>query len=100
MFEQLFQHLRALESTDGIRRIVTLDQQFRTHPVLGEFVSAQFYDRHGEAFRNGRPDPADFAPRLAGVRRTASGLDRRPGGNGARDRAEQDPRGRGEGDRP
>ena len=39
MFEQLFQHLRELESTDGIRRIVTLDQQFRTHPVLGEFVS-------------------------------------------------------------
>ena len=61
MFEQLFQHLRALESTDGIRRIVTLDQQFRTHPVLGEFVSAQFYARHGEAFRNGRPDPAEFA---------------------------------------
>lgn len=60
MFEQLFQQLRTLESTDGIRRIVTLDQQFRTHPVLGEFVNAQFYAQHGEAFSNGRPDPVDF----------------------------------------
>ncbi|GAA0985099.1 ATP-dependent RecD-like DNA helicase [Nocardioides aquaticus] len=60
MFEQLFQQLRALERADGISRVVTLDQQFRTHPVLGEFVSTHFYEPYGEAFTNGRPDPTEF----------------------------------------
>ena len=86
MFEQLFQHLREFESTDGIRRIVTLDQQFRTHPVLGEFVSAQFYDRHGDAFRNGRPETrlAEFAHGLAAYEgRPAAWVDV-PANSGAR----------------
>jgi len=39
-----------MEATDGIRRTVTLDQQFRMHPKLAEFVSGTFYAPYGERF--------------------------------------------------
>ena len=45
MFERLYMKLKKLEQTDGIRRVVTLDTQFRMHPVLGEFVSENFYEK-------------------------------------------------------
>lgn len=48
MFEHLFVTLKELEKKDGIKRTVTLDKQYRTHPVLGDFVSKNFYEKHGE----------------------------------------------------
>ena len=51
LFEKLFTDL---QRRDGIRRTVTLDCQYRMHPQLGSFVSAQFYEPHGEAFESGR----------------------------------------------
>ncbi|GAE27525.1 hypothetical protein JCM9140_3677 [Halalkalibacter wakoensis JCM 9140] len=48
MFEHLFQTLKILQKKDGILRTVTLDKQYRTHPVLGDFVSSNFYEKHGE----------------------------------------------------
>ncbi|WP_052866789.1 DEAD/DEAH box helicase [Streptomyces niger] len=57
--ESLFQRLaRQWEhgSRDGHSRFVRLDTQFRMHPVLGSFVSDNFYDRK---LRNGR-DAAEF----------------------------------------
>ncbi|MFF7655775.1 DEAD/DEAH box helicase [Streptomyces sp. NPDC007983] len=57
--ESLFQRLaRQWEhgSSDGHPRFVRLDTQFRMHPVLGSFVSDNFYDRK---LRNGR-DGAEF----------------------------------------
>ncbi|MFI6934929.1 DEAD/DEAH box helicase [Streptomyces sp. NPDC050287] len=57
--ESLFQRLaRQWErgSSDGHHRFVRLDTQFRMHPVLGSFVSENFYDRR---LRNGR-DAAEF----------------------------------------
>lgn len=65
LFERLFNDLRQREATDGIRRTVTLDEQYRMHPVLGQFVSDQFYAPYGEAFRSPRP-AADFAHELPG----------------------------------
>lgn len=58
LFERIYGVLRQREQKDGIRRVVTLKQQFRMHPVLGEFVSKQFYPPE-EQF--GSPKPAsDF----------------------------------------
>lgn len=57
LFERLFMILQEHEKRDGIRRVVTLDQQYRMHPVLGQFVSDTFYAAHNpsEAFSSGRP---------------------------------------------
>jgi len=50
MFEQLWNSAKKLESSDGIRRTVTLDAQYRMHPLLGNFVNDNFYMPHGEYF--------------------------------------------------
>jgi superfamily I DNA and/or RNA helicase len=54
LFARMFGILQDLEARDGIRRTVTLDVQYRMHPVLGDFVSDVFYQPHGEGFRSGR----------------------------------------------
>ena len=41
LFQRLWKQLR------GTGRVVMLDTQFRMHPVLGEFVSREFYEREG-----------------------------------------------------
>lgn len=55
LFERLFDDLCEREQRDGVRRVQTLDRQFRMHPVLGTFVSDVFYKHHGEAFKSPRP---------------------------------------------
>jgi len=55
LFQRLFESMRAREAVDGIKRTVTLDVQYRMHPVLGGFVSDTFYAPHGEAFRSETP---------------------------------------------
>lgn len=59
MFQYLFsERLKALEKQDPehIRR-VTLDKQYRMHPVLGDFISRNFYERFdpNEKFSSGLP---------------------------------------------
>ena len=63
LFERLFLHVKSLEAQDGIKRWVTLDTQYRMHPVLGAFVSDAFYKPHNEAF--GSPDSATENPAFA-----------------------------------
>lgn len=63
MFEYMFvDRLPMLEKLDGITRRVTLDTQYRMHPLLGDFVSRNFYERFdaGEKFGSGRP-ASDFS---------------------------------------
>jgi len=48
MFEYLFKRLQKLEENDGIQRTITLDAQFRTHPLLGKFSSENFYELYDE----------------------------------------------------
>ncbi|HNM19326.1 MAG TPA: AAA domain-containing protein [Nitrospira sp.] len=55
LFQRLFESMRAREAADGIKRTVTLDVQYRMHPVLGTFVSDTFYAPYGEAFRSEKP---------------------------------------------
>ncbi|TWF75635.1 AAA domain-containing protein [Pseudonocardia hierapolitana] len=66
LFERLFTKLRDCERRDGTKRVITLDRQFRMHPVLGSFVSEQFYAPHGEHVANGRADGTAFAHDLPG----------------------------------
>ena len=43
--ESLFQRLyRQLQKQDGVRRVTMLEDQYRMHPVIGDFVSSCFYD--------------------------------------------------------
>jgi len=64
LFQRMRLMLQDLEKTDGIRRVVMLDTQFRMHRVLGDFVSAQFYEKVGlEAVKTTRKDDEfAFAP--------------------------------------
>jgi superfamily I DNA/RNA helicase len=67
MFQYLFStRLKTLEEYDGITRRVTLDKQYRMHPLLGSFISRNFYERFDptEQFGSGRP-VNDFAHALA-----------------------------------
>lgn len=55
LFERLRVQLERLERTDGVQRVVMLDTQFRMHPVLGDYVSKNFYESVGmEPVRSGR----------------------------------------------
>lgn len=44
LFERMVTQFREREGQDGVKRVVVLDTQYRMHPVLGEFVSSQFYE--------------------------------------------------------
>jgi hypothetical protein len=58
LFERLFVDLDARERTGEPKRVVTLDTQFRMHPVLGDFVSRAFYEPHGTVLKSGLPATA------------------------------------------
>jgi DNA polymerase III delta prime subunit len=75
MFEYLFNSLKKLEETDGIKRIITLDTQYRMHPLLGTFASENFYEKHSEKERFGNGAPERFAGDFA---YTLSGIDGKP----------------------
>ena len=63
LFQRLFADLRQRERVDGIKRTVTLDVQYRMHPILGRFISDTFYAPHGESLTSGRPE-TDFSHSL------------------------------------
>lgn len=66
LFERMWVLLRALEQKDGIRRTVTLNAQYRMHPVLGSFVSRELYEVHEDgAIESPRP-AAEFSHDLPG----------------------------------
>ena len=50
MFQYLMQKAKDLTALDHIPRSITLNAQYRMHPLLGEFVSKNFYDQYGEGF--------------------------------------------------
>lgn len=52
MFEYIKEKLQELEKNDHIPRTITLDAQYRMHPVLGEFVNHHFYAPYGEGFES------------------------------------------------
>jgi hypothetical protein len=72
MFEYLFSRLKKLEEKDAIKRTVTLDAQYRTHPLLGDFASENFYykntvkEKFDERYRSPLPSKY-FTQQLHGI---------------------------------
>lgn len=65
LFEILMDKARMLEKKDGIKRVITLNSQFRMHPELGNIVSNYFYKNDGGI---SSPRPAsDFAHNYHGL---------------------------------
>lgn len=64
LFERLFEDLKSRERAGEPQRVVTLDTQFRMHPILGDFVSRAFYEPHGTSLKSGRP-ASEFPVTLA-----------------------------------
>lgn len=52
MFGYLKNRALELETYDGIKRAITLNNQYRTHPILGKFISDNFYKQHDEDFNS------------------------------------------------
>jgi hypothetical protein len=80
LFERLWVLLRALEQKDNIRRTVTLNAQYRMHPVLGGYVSREFYEVHDDGSIESPRTADEFAHDLPGyvkdgVPRVAAWLD-------------------------
>lgn len=66
MFQYLFNRAKQLEKQDGKPRTITLDAQYRSHPLLGQFASDQFYAPYGEGYTSPLPDKF-FSQKLEGV---------------------------------
>ena len=56
MFEHLMNKAKLLEMHDGVKRTITLDAQYRMHPLLGRFINDNFYGPHKEDFKSPLPD--------------------------------------------
>ncbi len=53
MFKKLKERAQKLKELDGKERFITLNKQYRMHPLLGGLVSGVFYESHNEGFGNG-----------------------------------------------
>jgi hypothetical protein len=73
LFERLFLYLRDLEGSDGIKRTVTLDRQFRMHPRLGQFVSQTFYEHHSEQRISPGREASEFGHTVPGLEDKVAG---------------------------
>lgn len=71
MFEHLFETLKKLEKQDGIIRTVTLDKQYRTHRVLGDFISKNFYEKHGQSHIGSDLPYSEFSHNIKGLENKA-----------------------------
>lgn len=69
----MFGYLKAraieLEKRDGIKRSITLNNQYRTHPMLGNFISDNFYKEFDENFNSPLKDDF-FKQNLKGIELT------------------------------
>ncbi|KQV83929.1 hypothetical protein ASD15_30860 [Massilia sp. Root351] len=62
LFERLWRQLKQRSEKDSFNRVVMLDTQFRMHPLLGQLVSEQFYEKEGlPALKPGRAEDAFLA---------------------------------------
>ena len=72
MFEYLFNRLKQLEKQDGVVRTVTLDAQYRTHPLLGNFASDHFYKKYNEGYTSPPRSENDFKHSLERIENKAA----------------------------
>ncbi|WBX68210.1 AAA domain-containing protein [Tenacibaculum dicentrarchi] len=56
LFERFYNNLKKLHKKDGIIRVVTLNTQYRMHPIIGDFISRTFYEKYGDPkIKSGTP---------------------------------------------
>jgi hypothetical protein len=56
LFERFYSILKKLHEKDNVQRVVTLDTQYRMHPLIGEFISKTFYEKYGDPkIKSGTP---------------------------------------------
>lgn len=73
MFSYLKSRLLKLDQDQNYKRgrVVTLDAQYRTHPLLGDFCSANFYQKYNEGYSS--PLGAEhFNQQLPGIEQKAA----------------------------
>lgn len=66
MFAWLKQRAQELEKIDGVKRSITLNNQYRTHPLLGKLVSDIFYEKYGEGYSSPLSE-SNFMHSLKGI---------------------------------
>ena len=49
LFERIFTSLKTQEKKDNIKRVITLNKQYRMHPEIGNFISKHFYEKYGDS---------------------------------------------------
>ena len=84
LFQRLFDEMRERWENGDVQRTVTLDKQFRMHPLLGRFINEQFYEPHGEGFESD-PGVTSFRHQLPGYESKAAAWIRVPPGNRRRE---------------
>ncbi|UOR66834.1 AAA domain-containing protein [Helicobacter pylori] len=52
MFKKLKERAQKLKELDGKEHFITLNKQYRMHPLLGKLVSGVFYEPHNEVFES------------------------------------------------
>ncbi len=70
MFKKLKERAQKLKELDGKERFITLNKQYRMHPLLGQLVSGVFYKPHNEGFES----PLEEEP----FKHNLSKLDKKP----------------------
>lgn len=70
MFERLIEEAKKLKAIDGFERFITLDTQYRMHPILGDFISRNFYEKDGVKIKSGL-SATQFAHSLPGIENKA-----------------------------
>ena len=67
LFQRLVENLTRLEKEElQPKRVIMLDTQFRMHPILGQFISQNFYENHGlPPIKAGRSE-TDFIHSISG----------------------------------
>ncbi len=71
MFKKLKERAQKLKELDGKERFITLNKQYRMHPLLGQLVSGVFYKPYGEDFESPSLEEKPFKHNL-------SKLDKKP----------------------
>lgn len=66
LFSWLKNRAEELEKIDNVKRFITLNNQFRTHPLLGQLCSDIFYKEHGEGYNSPR-EAQEFRHSLNGI---------------------------------
>lgn len=67
LFQRLVENMQRLEEEkQQPQRVIMLDTQFRMHPILGDFISKNFYENHKlPPIKSGRPE-TDFVHAISG----------------------------------